>query len=241
VSEMLPEALRPTVNSKYRVDVNVGTAETPDWVQVRALNSVQPAVANTVQDATDYDSVGWGADAVTLRKWSLALVAMRKQATTGYDEGQEALREAAEALDLVHIRWYERDVIDGEAFEGHALVQWEPQGGTAEGLSTVNVTLLGQGARSAIANPHVSTNAPVVASASPASGPAAGGDLVVLTGSGFTGATAVTFDGSAAAQFEVVSSTKIAAETPGGVAGAADVVVTTPAGASAAAAVYTYV
>lgn len=233
--------LRPTVNSKYRVDVNTGTTGTPVWLQVKALNSVAPAVANTVQDATDFDSVGWGSDAITLRKWSLALVAFRKESDTGWDPGQEALHTAADALDLVHVRWYERDVVAGEAYEGTALVQWEPQGGTAEGLATVNVTLLGQGARTTITNPAVSSSIPTIASASPASGPTAGGDLVVLTGTNFSGATAVTFDGVAATQFEVVSSAKIAAETPAGIAGPADVIVTTPAGASTAAAVYTYV
>lgn len=144
---------RPTVNSKWRLDVDTSATETPTWTQVKGIQSFTPQVANTVQDATDYDSVGWGADAVTLRKWSNVIVVGRKEYSDAYDTGQEALRTASEALDLVHIRWYERDVADGEAYEGYALVQWEPQGGDATGLASVNVTLLGQGAREAITNP----------------------------------------------------------------------------------------
>lgn len=150
---MTVETLTPTVNSRWRVDVQTGTDATPAWTQVRAVSSFTPTVAPTVQDATDYDSVGWGSDAITLRKWSLALVVMRKYGTAGYDAGQEALRGAADSLDLVDVRWYERDVTGGESYTGSALVQWEPQGGTAEGLGTVNVTLLGQGARTLSAAP----------------------------------------------------------------------------------------
>lgn len=163
----LAPAGTPTVNSKWRVDVdlNYGGTDEPDWKQVRGCNSVTPTVANTTQDATDYDAEGWGADAVTLRKWSLPLVLLRKQyaaeATATYDEGQEELRAAADALDLVHVRWYERGVADGEAYEGYALVQWEPQGGTADGLSTVNATLLGQGARRGITSPSAGAGAGV--------------------------------------------------------------------------------
>lgn len=151
---MSVETLTPTVNSAWRVDVDTSATETPEWVQVRAANNISPAVNSTVQDATDYDSEGWGSDAVTLRKWQIAMGLLRKTAAAGtYDPGQEALRQAAEDLELVHVRWYDRSTTTGEAYEGHALVQWAPAGGGAEGLQVVNVTLLGQGARTTIANP----------------------------------------------------------------------------------------
>ena len=147
----------PTVNTKWRLDIDTDdTGTTPAWLQVKGLSALQPAVNNTVQDATDYDSVGWGADAVTLRKWQVTGTCMRKRyddaGTAAYDAGQEALRAAADDLALVHCRFYERGadgaaLTDGEAYEGYALVQWEPQGGDATALSTVNFTLLGQGER----------------------------------------------------------------------------------------------
>lgn len=59
----------PTVNSRWACDVNTATPETPTWTKVRGINSFTPAVNHTVQDATDYDDVGWGRDARTLRKW----------------------------------------------------------------------------------------------------------------------------------------------------------------------------
>lgn len=76
--------------------------------------------------------------------------------------------------------------------------------------------------------------APVVSAHIPASIAVAGGELVTLTGSGFTGATAVTFGGTAADDFEVISDSKLVAIAPAKTSGSVSVVVTTPAGASAA-------
>ncbi|HEY9409325.1 MAG TPA: hypothetical protein VIQ30_22670 [Pseudonocardia sp.] len=153
---MSVETLAPTTNAAWRVDVNTGTEAVPVWTQVRASSSVVPAVNPTTQDATDYDSEGWGSDAVTLRKWQLQLVLMRKvDATAAYDPGQEKLRAAADAVELVHVRWYDRTAVTAEAYEGEAIVQWQPTGGPADGLQTVNATCLGQGARREIAHPGV--------------------------------------------------------------------------------------
>jgi len=76
--------------------------------------------------------------------------------------------------------------------------------------------------------------APVVSGVSPSSGPAAGGTLVTVSGSGFTGAAAVDFGGTAAASFWVVSDSQLAAVSPAGSPGTVDVTVTTPDGTSAA-------
>ncbi|WP_454044406.1 phage tail tube protein [Cellulosimicrobium sp. Marseille-Q8652] len=157
---MSVETLTPSVNTTWRLDVNTAAEGSPaSWVQVRSLNSFQPAVNSTVQDASDYDSEGWGSDAVTQRKWQLVATALRKYSSTNeYDPGQEYLRTASDNLALVHVRWYERQGAgNGEAYEGHGLVQWAPQGGDPTGLNSVQVTVLGQGARESIPNPAASS------------------------------------------------------------------------------------
>ncbi|MCV4698397.1 IPT/TIG domain-containing protein, partial [Escherichia coli] len=53
-----------------------------------------------------------------------------------------------------------------------------------------------------------------------------------MTGTNFTGATAVKF-GSASASFTIVSATSIQATVPAGTVGTVDVIVTTPGGTSA--------
>ena len=74
---------------------------------------------------------------------------------------------------------------------------------------------------------------PMVTGVSPASGAEAGGASVTITGTTFTGATAVKFGTSDATSFTVNSATSITATSPPGT-GFVDVTVTTPAGTSAA-------
>jgi C1A family cysteine protease len=78
--------------------------------------------------------------------------------------------------------------------------------------------------------------APTVTSFTPASGPV--GTSVTVTGSGFTGATAVSFNGIAAATFSVASDTQITATVPAG-ATTGPIAVTTPGGSASSAASFT--
>lgn len=226
-----PTTGTPTANSTWRLDVDTsGSAGSGAWIQVKGLSNFVPGKNDTVTDTTDYDTDGWGSDAVMQQKFVLNGTVRRNKYAGSRDAGQELLRAHADSLELLHVRWYERTV-GGEAYEGWILVQWTPSGGDAAGIEEVNVVGLGQGARTAITSPYTTAAVPTVSSVSPASGAAAGGDLVTITGADFTGTTGVTFDG-AAADFNVVSDTKLSAVTPAGVAGPADVIVTNGNGPS---------
>jgi outer membrane autotransporter protein len=74
------------------------------------------------------------------------------------------------------------------------------------------------------------TAAVAVLTITPNSGPATGGTSVTITGTGFTGVTAVSFGGVAATGIAVHSDTIITAPTPTHAAGAATVMVTVPSG-----------
>jgi hypothetical protein len=74
---------------------------------------------------------------------------------------------------------------------------------------------------------------PAVSAITPSSGPSAGGTQVTITGSNFTGVTAVRFGTVAAASYAVDSATQIRAVSPPGQAGSVDVTVTTTGGTSA--------
>ncbi len=80
---------------------------------------------------------------------------------------------------------------------------------------------------------------PTVTSVTPSTGSYLGGTTVLIAGSGFTGTTAVAFDGIVA-DFEASSATLLAATTPGHLAGAAQVVVTNATGPSTSAVDFTY-
>lgn len=80
----------------------------------------------------------------------------------------------------------------------------------------------------------------IINAISPSSGPASGGTGVTLTGSGFTGATGITFGGIAATSVNVVDSNTVTAVTPTHATGAVDVVIATPIGSGTKVNGYTY-
>jgi hypothetical protein len=84
---------------------------------------------------------------------------------------------------------------------------------------------------------------PIMSLATPVSGPAAGGTMVKITGSKFTGATAVHFGTTLvpAADWTLVSDTLIVAKTPAQAAGSKPAKVTNASGQSSTAAPYSYV
>jgi hypothetical protein len=109
------------------------------------------------------------------------------------------------------------------------------------GTGTVDVTV--QALLDGTSNPMPYTyggGLPTLTSINPASGSAAGGTTVVLTGTNFTGATAVSFGGTPATSFTVNSPTQITAVAPAHAAGTVAVTVTTPSGTSNAVA-FTYI
>ena len=145
--------------------------------------------------------------------------------------------------------------ITGTTFTGASSVTF---GGTAAAsFSVVNATTItatvpagAAGTASVIVTTPSGSNAantlyswvasPTVTSVDPGSGPTAGGNTVTITGTSFTGATAVAFAGTAASSFTVVNATTITATVPSGAAGSASVIVTTPGGSNAANTLYSY-
>ena len=84
------------------------------------------------------------------------------------------------------------------------------------GAGTVDVTVTNVGGTSATSSADQFTYAPppVVTSISPPVGPLAGGNTVTITGTGFEGATAVSFGSASAESFTLDSSTQITALAP---------------------------
>lgn len=76
------------------------------------------------------------------------------------------------------------------------------------------------------------TSPPVVTAVSPATGLAAGGTAVTISGWNLTGATGVTFGGTAATAVVVIGPNTITCTSPAKAAGTYDVRVTTPRGTS---------
>ena len=102
---------------------------------------------------------------------------------------------------------------------------------------TVDVTVTTPGGTSAITQPadqFTYLGPPEVTGISPAGGNAAGGDTVTITGTGFTGASAVSFGSAAATIQPGGSDAQLTVTSPAAnVSGTVDVTVTTPGGTSA--------
>ena len=111
-----------------------------------------------------------------------------------------------------------------------------------KGTGTVNVrvtTAAGTSAKRSADRYTYKVPAPRVTGLSPTAGSTLGGATVTISGSGFSGASAVTFGTTAAASFSVSSAGKIVATAPAGT-GTVDVTVTTRAGTSATSAADRY-
>jgi hypothetical protein len=137
-------------------------------------------------------------------------------------------------LARANVRWYDRNGAP-EAFSGLAVVGYSASKTGVADLDEVTITLTGDGALTAIANPYAAAAVPVVLAASPTAVATAG--IVNITGTGFIGTvptTGVKFGGVNATSWIVVSDNTIVAVMPAGSAGAANIVVTNAAGASSA-------
>ena len=103
--------------------------------------------------------------------------------------------------------------------------------GTA-GTVDITTTTPGGTSPTGVADHYTYVPAPTISAVSPTSGPLSGGTSVTITGTGFTGATAVKFGATAASSFTVNSATRITATAPAGTAGTVDITTTTPGGTS---------
>jgi IPT/TIG domain len=130
----------------------------------------------------------------------------------------------------------------GPSTSGSLIEQWDGTSWSAPPTASTSVTLNGVSCPSVAGciavGSIIETSAagvtappPVVTGVSPHSGPLTGGTPITITGAGFTGATAVAFDSTAAPNFTVVNDSTITVASPGETsAGAYDVTVTTPWG-----------
>ncbi|MBE0608611.1 MAG: IPT/TIG domain-containing protein [Dehalococcoidia bacterium] len=115
---------------------------------------------------------------------------------------------------------YISDTMLQTAFDASALTQ-------APGVIQVTVTSPppGGGVSSSVAMQVVPAAEPRVDSIAPVSGPTSGGTNVIITGAGFTNATAVTFGETQAASVTVISDSFITAISPAHPAGVVDIVI----------------
>lgn len=142
---------------RWKMDVNLGTTEVPDFQSMVGITEFQPTFPPNIEDSSSYDSEGWMENTKTGQSWELAVTFNRKinDQTLVYNDVHEALRQAAFAsgsASEVEVRVYDRNGLP-EAYQGICLVEWEDQGGEYTALGQVSATLTGNGPLAMITNP----------------------------------------------------------------------------------------
>ncbi|WP_343299542.1 IPTL-CTERM sorting domain-containing protein [Delftia sp. Cs1-4] len=131
-------------------------------------------------------------------------------------------------------------ILDASPGSATTLLHGTP---TTAGAYTFSITLNDGHNDGGVATYHLlvtSSAVPMLTNVSPNSGSTAGSTSVTLTGTNLTGATAVSFGGTAALGYTVNNATTITATTPAHAAGAVNVAVITPGGSATLTNGYTY-
>lgn len=142
---------------RWKMDVNLGTDDVPDWQPMIAITEFQPTFPPNIEEASTYDSEGWAENEKTAQAWEVACTFNRRinDQTLVYNDVHEAIRTAAFAYGSaarVPLRFYDRNGLP-EAYQGKALVEWEDQGGEYNALGQVSATFTGDGELELIDNP----------------------------------------------------------------------------------------
>ncbi len=229
---------------EYGVDLDTGTTGSTFWQAVRRAFNINPQMTPVTQDAQTYDDKGSPNADVAAWAFVVNLSVYVNRANGVLPAELRALQmrygDAIAEDAVIGLRWYHKPS-DGstpdpnESFEGKATVaitraNIDPTGANERW----DVVITGNGPAVRIDNPFNgwadATTVPVITSVSPAG--QAVGEQVVINGSAFVGGTGVTIDGLPA-EHTTLSSSTVVAVIPDTAAGAADVIVTTGAGASA--------
>jgi len=241
-----------TVNRKWYIDINTNTYVSPTWTAVNGVMEFKGGKDTVLQDDSDFENSGWKSQTATALGWSVEMKLKRAPtvaSATAYDAGQEALRTYSDLEgtgNKADVRFYEVTASGptAEAYRGYAAVTWSPDGGGMDALDTVAVTLAGIGARTAITHPDGAPSAvPTVLALDAAAGGTAGGTLVMISGTNFTGVTGadhVLFGTTNATSYKVINDNVIFAVAPAHLAGAVAVSVENATGASTVTATFTY-
>lgn len=246
----------PTLNRQWVYEVNTGTIGSPVWTMLGGVHDsqFQPDAPNMVSD-TDQEGRGFQSSTKTGATWTADVTVIRRVGTDPktYDVGQEFVRTHSigqfGTLNTVQIRVSEFDPNDAagvatprvEAYTGNASASWVPQGGDMVAENLVKISLQGQGQLLVITHPYPATPAvPLITSVSPVALAVAGGQLVSIKGSGFTGTTGITIAATAAPVYSVENDGSIVVVSPSHSAGSGPVVVTNATGPSTTGATVTY-
>jgi hypothetical protein len=222
---------------RYRVDATTDLTLAAGWLEVKRITDFDPNVNPNVEDATAYDTNGVSAGEVTMMDAGPTLTFLSAIVTAVRDPGQTIILNTTGQFDVAArcgLRWYDRNGLAGRDNGSAVVIPTLKRAQTGvKNLESVTATcpvtdgVLNLG----ITNPGTAATVPIILTATP-SGLGAGG-LLTITGSAFTGTTALTIGGVATPSRVIESDNLIVCALPAGSAGSAPIIVTNAVGASA--------
>jgi hypothetical protein len=238
---------------RYRIDIDTATFPASNYQQLFGVEDAKLIEERRVDDDETYDDAGAMREAVVGYSWRIELKLAYSTNLAGdtldaihmfLRNAFKGTRASSAQAEEFGIRFYDRSGLDdGMSSEGRCYVKaWPLAGG--KGRDAIDVVLQGQGALADIANPAGDLT-PTVTGLDPATGAAAGGELISIFGqhfmpNGVDDVTDVDFGANPATEFETISDSRIMAIAPAGT-GTVQVAVTTTAGSSADTAADNYV
>lgn len=242
----LPAGYSLVSDHEWGLDVDLNDAGTPSWQAHRLMTTMTPTPNQITRDEQTMDDDGNPNQGVVGLGISLAVTARLAAAlATGLYLPEIELLDTKSRLpgtpNAAHVRWYHKPKTPGQvphpvAFEAWVSVaQTPPTTGTVGNTSDIAHTLATKGKITQIANPYAGAAvaaAPVIASITPTGRSV--GELITISGSGFTPAATVTIDGVSLTPEEIfyVGPNMLVVAIPTGAVTASPVIVTTTAGAS---------
>lgn len=142
---------------EWRLEINMGTDEAPDWQLCPGVREFQPENEPNIEDSSDYDGDGWSSNEKTGQSWKVTVKIRRKanKSVKVYNPVHEAIRLAHFAYgdaNKVHLRYMNRLGLP-EAYEGKAIPNWTPSGGEYTALGETDIEFTGDGPLTPITNP----------------------------------------------------------------------------------------
>jgi hypothetical protein len=230
--EDLSTLYTPSELSAWLATLNNGSAVSPSLRSAVAFTANLGIVSS--RDG-DLDPRGWLTRiqaAAFLIRAKAPSVASVNPGRGGAGGGNTVTLTGTNFIDATAVKFGSADAQSFTIVSNTQITAVAPEGTVGE---TVNVVVVNPQGSSAVweVTYTYTYGVPTVTSVSPTNGSPSGGNTAIITGTGFTGATAVQFGGIDANSYTVVSDTRITAVVPEGTAGdTVSVTVTGPEGTS---------
>lgn len=130
--------------NQFRIDVNTGTEVSPNWVEIKGLETLTFGGDVEEVDTSTFDTDGWGETSVVGRTRTVSGDGfyMVDEATGDLDPGQAKLDELSEEFGESakgHFRWYNKK--NGKGKEFYATVNLGDIGGGKKDMAKLSFEL----------------------------------------------------------------------------------------------------